>query len=105
MARIQRIAQRIAQSVVFYPVTVVYLSGSLILALVVGGWLQFDAGLLMLAAITGLVLLVATYRDIGVVHGLVNSQHDVLVRRIEQLLKALTAAGVQIPHDEQGGGP
>lgn len=94
--------QRLAQSVVFYPVTAVYVAGSVILALVVGGQMQFDVGLLLFTAVTGLVLIGATRREVTKVHHLVNSQRDLLLERIDQLVEALLAAGVRVPTDKAG---
>jgi hypothetical protein len=45
------------------------------------------------------VILVTIRPELHVVHTLVNSQHDSLVARIDQLIKVLLAAGIDIPHD------
>lgn len=97
-----RAVQRVLRSVAFYTATLTYLSGVAVAFGVAAGWLRFDVGLILFAACAILVVLVATHRSVEVVHGLVNSQHDAMVERIDELLDALTAAGVSIPHDRAG---
>ena len=96
--------KRVTHSVAFYPVSVVYIAAAVDLSAIVGEAIRFDVGLVLLGLLAVLVILLSMRREVSNVHTLVNSQHDALVARIDQLLAALTEAGVQVPHDDAGVG-
>jgi hypothetical protein len=94
--------RRVARSAAFYPVTVVYLAAVLALIGVVGGVLSLEVGLTALGFVAMLVVLVSMRGDVGQIHVLVNSQHDALLERVDELLDALHEAGVAAPKDKAG---
>lgn len=101
--------KRAVHSATFYPISILWLAGMAIAAFVAGGWLRFDVGLILFAVAAIMLVLVSTHRELGTVHVLVDGQHHALVElvermgdRINQLVDALKAAGVQVPHDDAG---
>jgi hypothetical protein len=89
------VAKRLTQLVSLYSVTATYVAATAVLVLVTGTVLSLAAGLVVLAMAAIAIILVATWREIRVVHQLVATQ----LNRIEQLTAALTAAGVAVPVD------
>lgn len=102
--------RRVTESTATVPALVVYVAAVGLGALAAAGTIRFDVAAVLLGVSAALVILTYVYRqvstvcvEVSTVHGLVNSQHDALVERVDQLSAALTAAGVQIPHDTTGG--
>jgi hypothetical protein len=101
--------RRVAAAPAFYPASTMWLAAALVLAAAAGHILRLDVGLALLTLFAVLVILISMRREVTSVHELVNSQHDVLVARVEtmadrigQLIGALESAGVAVPHDEAG---
>jgi hypothetical protein len=97
-------------SLTFYPVTALYLVAVLVVYGVANHALRFDIGLVMLTLLAVAIFMVGLYWELHVVHSLVNSQHDELIQRGEDLkarivllTAALIAGGVEVP-GEQGVG-
>ncbi len=93
-------ARRVERSVVGYPLTGVYLAGTAVAVLISADLLPLAPGLLGLLVVAGLMLMVGIRREVATVHWLVNSQRDVLLDRIDQLIATLTDAGVVVPDEE-----
>lgn len=85
----------------FYPVTTVYLAGVVVAVGIAGGVFDQTVGLAVLTAITLIVVLVSMFREVQVVHHLVNSQRDALLERITELVNAMHEAGVDLPPREK----
>lgn len=88
---------RLRQSVVVYPSTGIWLAGSTALIAMAAGKLRLDIGLVLLALLTVLLIQLGMRREVRKVHVLVNSQRDLLLSRIDQLIAALRTAGVDVP--------
>lgn len=95
---------RFAHSVAFYPVTIVYGACAAVIGAIAGHFLRADVALLLISLIAVMSVQVSMRREVRRVHVLVNSQRDELVARIDQLVRALRAAGVTIPADPAVGG-
>lgn len=93
--------RKLVGTIVFYPVTFVYLVGVAVAVAVAHGQVGLGMGLLILTGLTVAALLVATFREVRVVHYLVNSQRDLLLRRIADLIDTLNEAGVPLPEHEK----
>lgn len=96
--------RRVVGSVAFYPVTLTYIAGVAMMALAVAGKIRVDVAVLASAVFACLAVVIALDREVRTVHRLVNSQHDVLIARVKQLVDALVAAGVTIPTEPHPGG-
>ena len=101
--------QRALRSTAFYSVTLVYLAAVGIGIAVSEDMMRFDVGLVLLASVAVLSIVGSMRIEVGKVHTLVNSQHDVMVAkigamslRIDELLGTLLAAGVKVPEDKAG---
>lgn len=95
------IYQKISNSLTFYPVTMVYLGGVGVAMGISSGWIDGGPGLLLLSMLTLIVVLVSMFREVQVVHHLVNSQRTALLERIAELVEAMQEAGVELPPREQ----
>lgn len=105
-----------ARSVLFYPLSGVWLVAMGLLAAVTARVLRADVAVVLFTLTVIAILLTATRAEVGStraevtkIHVLVNSQHDELVAtitrmstRIGQLLRALRTADVPVPHDDTG---
>lgn len=94
------ILTRITHSVIFYPISIVYLSAALVVALAAGHWIRFDVGFALLTLVVIATLLVSTRRELTLVYSRANAQHGAQMARIEQLIDALIAAGVAVPQNK-----
>lgn len=92
--------RQVVRAVAFYPISAVYAAVAVVVAAVAGHTLRPDVALVIIGMAALLVLQLSMRHEVSTVHGLVNSQHDALVARIDQLTAALVAAGVQVPHDD-----
>lgn len=82
------------------PVSAVWLSAMFMLALAVQNFYYFVAAAVVLAFIATSAVLIAVQREVHVVHNLVNSEHDRLVRRVQQLEQHLIEQDVPTPPEE-----
>jgi hypothetical protein len=89
--------RRLAGSISFRPVLTVYVGAVIDAWAVASGYVRTEVGVLLLGFVAVMVLLSGMRREVATVHKLVNSQHDALVDRVDQLLDALETAGVSIP--------
>lgn len=92
--------EAVRRSVAIRPVTEVYLIGVTMIVLTVNKVLTLSEGIFIFGMTTVVILLTTMYKELVQVHTLVNSQHDDLLKRIEDLLDALHANDVEVP-----GGP
>lgn len=90
--------RRVVHAYSLWQVTVVYVMAVIAIVLVEQGAVGISTSVIVLGAVTATVILVTIRRELHVVHTLVNSQHDSLVARIDQLIEVLLAAGIEIPH-------
>jgi hypothetical protein len=103
---------RLVRSPSTYPLATFWLAAMVIVPLTVADIVNLDTGLILLTS-TALFLIVIAMRratiglraDVEQVHILVNSQHDDLVKRVSQLIKALEMGGVAVPDPGQDGTP
>jgi CHASE1-domain containing sensor protein len=91
---------RLAHAPATRPALTVYVAAVVDAWAVVEGVLAVDLGLILLGVVTGLVIMCSLHHEVTAVHKLVNSQHDALTARVDQLLATLAAAGVQAPHED-----
>lgn len=89
-----------------YPITAMYVGVVGVVMQVASGAWSVELGLSLMAILAvGVVLFLgrrdvrAAQAEVHVIHELVNSQHDDLVARVEQLTRALERAGVRVPSD------
>jgi hypothetical protein len=82
-----------------YPVTLGYVSAVIILLLISMGWVDIGVGILILGCAAALIILWSMRREVAVVSHLVNSQHDDLMERVDQLTAALVKGGLAVPTD------
>lgn len=104
------------RSVLARPLTTLYILASLIIVGASAGWLDRN---LAVAVLTFMFLILitlglhrenrivaeATNEQLSEIHVLVNSQHDDLVERVEQLIQALTDNEVTVPKAKGGQTP
>ena len=95
------VIKKAKESIVIRPLTSVYVAGVLTAMGVSSRVVTLTVGLLLLTFITLMVVLNSLVREVKVVHVLVNSQRDVLLSRISDLVDALNAAGITLPKREQ----
>jgi hypothetical protein len=98
---VKRIARAAIKSPSTYAITTVYGAGVLLVVAVTRDWVEVEAGIYGLSALTLLAVLITTLREVHTVHVLVNSQRDELLARIGALTEALNAAGVALPKQRQ----
>ncbi len=101
----------IFNSVSVYAASSVYVFGVLAMVLIATGDIMLIFGIFAFGIITIIIALIALFRETArvravaesvhaeteQVHVLVNSQHDAMVDRINQLIAALHASGVHVP--------
>jgi hypothetical protein len=87
----------ILRSVVFYPVTIVYLAAVITVGFVVESVLRPEVALLGLGVIAMLTVVVTVLQDVQDVHTLVNSQHDDLLVEVAHLKQVLEANHIPVP--------
>lgn len=92
-------AHRVRTSLVFYPMTVFFLSSVAMMVAVSQRVIRLDVGILSLLALAILLVQASMLHEVAKVHELVNSQRDLLLERIDQLEAALAAANVRIPEE------
>lgn len=79
------------------PVGCVYILASVMLALSFQNVIYIIGCIVILGCAAILSVQFAMRRELEIVHELVNSQHDELVNRVEQLIGALETSGVPVP--------
>lgn len=99
--RVQTTALSILKSPSTYPLSTFWAGAMVVMVARSQSWLTFAAGAAVLAFLALLLILVAFRKDIAVVHVLVNSQHDDLVARVQQLTDALVASDTDVPREPQ----
>ena len=82
-----------------WPLTTLYLSAVVTISAIAEGYIDVMTGILALGMLAMFLLLIIMFKELHVVHLVVNSERDALVARIGQLVTALTEAGVSIPCD------
>lgn len=96
---------RVVQGVSFYPLTGFYVGAVTILMLFSSDVINFQTGLIALTLTGVSMLLYSMRREVRTVHILVNSQRTEMLLRIDQLVTALTDAGVPVPPKRTEGVP
>ncbi len=91
--------KEVRKSASTFPITALYVFGVLIILLIQEGIIGVATGISTLSLITILALLVAITKELRAIHILVNSQHDVLITRIYQLINILNIADIDVPDD------
>lgn len=94
--------RRLATAPSTRPALTIYVAAVLLAWAFAAGYLRGDVALILLGIATALVVIGDLHHEIRTVHGLVNVQHDALLRRIDQLVVTLTQAGVSIPPYDTG---
>lgn len=94
--------RRLLGSAAFYPLTLIWLLGVTMAVLVSLGGLDLTPGLAILGFVALILTQTACRLELGVVHQLVNRQHDELVERIGQLKDTLQDSNVPIPDPPKG---
>lgn len=84
-----------------YPVTTVYVGAVGVTLGVAGGTLRLDVGLIALGVLAAMAIVLATLREVQVVHLLVDAQREELRSRIEVLVALLIAHGIELPTTER----
>lgn len=92
---------KILNSPATYPLSTFWVGAMLVLAASSWDLISFAAGAVILGFLALLLILAAFRRDIAVVHTLVNSQHDDLVNRVQQLTEALVHGNVAVPREPE----
>lgn len=124
MSRLASSLRLIAHSIALYPVSVVWVVATGLVALTAGNEISPDIALVMLTLVSIIVVMASTHHEVSKIHGLVDSQHDELLEtiermsrrddemvdtinrmsaRINQLLSRLREAGIPVPHNEAVG--
>ncbi len=93
--------RKLYDSVLFYPVTTVYLSGVAVATAVAGGYISLSTGVFCLTLIAFLVVLLGVSRDAHILHTL-RQDFEVLRRDLDVLCARLTALADAIDPDQKG---
>lgn len=96
---VSALGERATKSLSLWPLTTTYLSGVGAIILVAQGVLEWQSAVIAFGVVTTLIFLHTVWREVKIIHTLVNSQHDALVARIDQLTRAMNKAGTPIPDD------
>jgi hydrogenase-4 membrane subunit HyfE len=91
------LVRRLLATCTFYSITTLYLAAVAAIILTVQGAVSITAAAAALFALAVLLILAEMHREVRKVHTLVNSQRDLLLARIDQLINTLEAAGVSVP--------
>ena len=91
--------RRLLDSPSTYPITTYFLGAMGILFAKSTGWINLPTAFVTLGFLALLLILVAFRQDLKVVHALVNSQHDDLVARVQQLTDALVDSNTEVPRE------
>lgn len=90
---------KLGHSVSFYPLSGAWVAGVVGAMLVSSGHTTWDRALYGYTLFIGLLMLVSMWREVRVVHVLVNSQRTELVNRVDQLTALLKHEGIDLPAD------
>lgn len=112
MTRVQQIGNYVWLSILGRPLTTLYLLASAVIIGGVSGAIQLDRALALLALGFLALLILGLHRENRIetalvkheldhIQALVNSQHDDLLARVEQLIKTLQTAGIAVPAPEE----
>lgn len=88
---------RIMHSITFYPLSLAWVGGILVAAGISSDCFSLIQGLAVWSSFVLLMVMYGMWRELRIVHTLVNSQHDQLVARNDQLLALLNASGISVP--------
>lgn len=105
---IKRIKSYLWESVLARPLTTMYIIASVVLVALVSEKIEVAHALIVLTVMFFFLLVLGLHRENKIeakivkveldnIHTLVNSQHDELVDRVEQLIAALQTADVDVP--------
>lgn len=87
----------LTKTMAFYPVTAVYLAGVAVAIGITAQLIELSSGVLVLTAIAFLAVLLSMFREVQVVHYLLDIQRNELLGRIAELVESLHEAGVETP--------
>lgn len=104
------------RSVLARPLTTLYLFASAAIIAASAGWIApptaiVSVGLMFIAMLTlglhreNVITAEKVQSELTNIHDLVNSQHDELVARVEQLIRVLEQADVKVPEPREKGTP
>lgn len=79
------------------PLGTVYILASIMLALSFQNVVYIIGCIVILGFAAVIAIIISMRNELEIVHNLVNSQHDELVNRVEQLTEALEASSVPVP--------
>jgi hypothetical protein len=91
------LVKHIHRSGSFYPITAFYLAAVCVTALAVRGVLTLNGGAVVLALVAILVVLAATWRELKIVHRMMDGQRTEMLARIDHMTELLTEHGIQPP--------
>ena len=100
------------RSILARPLTTLYLAASVVIVSGFTGWIDVNTALIVLTIMFFILLTLGLHREnkleskvvkaeLDTIHMLVNSQHDVLVERVDQLIATLEHAGVAVPEQRK----
>ena len=109
--RLRSISLSLWGSILARPLTTLYVIASAVIVAGFARWLEVGQALVILTVMFLVLLLLGLHREnrheaaalkaeLDTIHDLVNSQHDDLVERVEQLIATLHRAGVDVPDPE-----
>jgi len=98
---VTNLAHRIIKSPSTYPLSTLWLGGIVLLLAINQEWIHIGPAFAAFGFLTIVLIMVAFRRDIREVHTLVNSQHDDLVARVQQLTEALVSSNTQVPPERK----
>jgi hypothetical protein len=97
------LVQRVIQSAALWPVSILWIVGSVVSAVIAEGWVSWPIGVVLWTLVASVVILASAARELkrelNEIHRLVNGHRDMLVRRVEVLEKALRQAEVPVPEE------
>ena len=91
------VVRDIYRSAGFYPITGLYTGGVVCALFVADGEIDLPSGLIIFAFLALTALLLAAWKEVRMVHHLVDSQRAELLARIDELSALLVKAGVVPP--------
>jgi len=89
--------KRVIDSPSTYPIATFWLGAMGILFAKSISWVNLPTAFVTLGFLAVLLIMAAFRKDVSTIHHLVNSQHDDLVDRVQQLTDALLSSGAEVP--------
>lgn len=89
--------KRILDSPSTWPLSTFWLGAMCVLFAKSIGWINLPTAFVTLGFLAILLIMAAFRKDVSTIHHLVNSQHDDLVDRVQQLTDALLSSGSEVP--------